>query len=224
MVECGRHPLSKNGVDVRTNYTLLVIVVGWAILDACSSANAVPLRNKDYLWQPMAPVAWDQTRIPFEMRGKPWPEVLRWFAEQTGLELVSPYPIPEGTFTFTNPDGSQNPRMYSLVDVFDIINEVLQGSTKHTLVRGSNTLAVFPADDCVNDYPPIPRIRLQDLPGRGRTEIVLVEIKIDPDALPQSRRWLREQGSVTQLENGRFLMRTNVGTLVLLMRVIAIED
>src|SRR5262245_55139564 len=82
---------------------------------------------------PAGRVNWHEKKIAFEMRGKEWRTVFEWLADQSGMPYASPYPAPGGTFTFINPTVNGKPREYTLAEAFDIINEILQGATKHTL-------------------------------------------------------------------------------------------
>jgi hypothetical protein len=188
------------------------------------AANAVPDRDRDYVQKPKLPVRWSQTFLPFEKRGEPWDQVLRWFAKETGMRFVSYYPIPAGTFTFINPRVDGIPKQYSLVEVYDIINEILLGATKHGLLRVEDKLVLIPLDASIWDWPPLPRIRLQDLPERGRTEVVIIELKIKPDDIPQMRRWGGDFGHITPLENGRCLVRMPVANLAILNEIRVLEE
>src|SRR4029077_1970525 len=69
---------------------------------------------------------WNDKLIAFEMRGKEWKTVFEWFSDQTGMPYSSKYPPPTGTFTFINPKVAGKPREYTVAEIFDLINEVLQ--------------------------------------------------------------------------------------------------
>src|SRR5437870_2871424 len=84
---------------------------------------------------PASTVDWHEKKIAFEMRGQTWGKVFEWLADQTAMPYSSKYPPPAGTFTFINPKIDGKPREYTLTEVYDVINEILQQETNHTLVR-----------------------------------------------------------------------------------------
>src|SRR5947209_1421443 len=78
------------------------------------------------------PVAGDgEKTLSFEFRNKPWPDVLEWLAEQSGLEVVTSQQ-PTGTVTFIAPKNKA--KKYTIPQVIDILNERLL-SQKLLLVR-----------------------------------------------------------------------------------------
>jgi len=189
-------------------------------------ALAVPRDDSNQFrhWKPDPPNYWSQQQIFFEMRGKSWPVVLQWFAEQAGLELITPTPTPKTTFTFINPTINGVPKMYKLVDVFDILNEILQGHTKHTLVCGPTTLTLVAADQPVETWPRIPRVALRDLACYGRTEVVEVMGKWHSNKMPRQGYWSTGFDGVRELDAGYVVMRCNVGHLADMMRRGKIAD
>src|SRR5262249_27429211 len=75
-----------------------------------------------------------EKRYKFEMRDKPWRQVIEWFSDQSGLNFVgSP---PAGTFTFVARQG----QTYTLTQIVDILNEALQSQRPpYLLIRGSRS-------------------------------------------------------------------------------------
>lgn len=144
-------------------------------------------------------VDWTTKRIVFDMRAKPWASVLEWFADEAHMPLVvGRFRLPEGSFTFVGPkDVNGKPRKYSLVEVFDIINELLMVDHKFALLRRDGTFMLFPADDPGLNYLLPPRIELGHLPQRGNTEIVevVVGLRKDVDADELARELKRIVGS-----------------------------
>ena len=159
----------------------------------------------------------------FEVRGKAWDWVLRMLASELELEFVAQAPLPVGQFTFINPAIDGKPNEYSMLEVFDIINEVLQGATKHTLIRGDKTLTLFYACAPPHLWPALPRVSLRDLPGRGRTEIVEVVVKMNPRDVPMGENGFQIDTAIP-LENGRVLLRSNVVALMEMMQRIPMVD
>src|SRR5207253_10022304 len=81
-----------------------------------------------------------------EMRDKPWPQVLEWLADQTGLPYIGAYK-PTGTFTYIAPRGK--PDKLTLPQVIDILNEALS-SQKYLLIRRTQSFTMVPSDEKVS--------------------------------------------------------------------------
>ncbi|MFO0967069.1 MAG: secretin N-terminal domain-containing protein [Gemmataceae bacterium] len=128
--------------------------------------------GKDKVDEPTVPVK--GKLLLFEMRGKPWEQVFEWLADQTGLHYVSEYKAPTGSFTFIAPrtaDGK--PRLYTVPDVIDIINEALLAK-KHTLLRRKTSFTLWPADEKIPPYM-IQQVSPEELRSDfGSTEVVQV--------------------------------------------------
>jgi hypothetical protein len=196
------------------------VLFAMAVATIAGPARAVPDRAPFGVTKPAVPVDWVNKKIAFRMQNKPWREMLDWFADQTRLPWDSAYPLPKGTFTFIPPtfDGGKS-REYTLVEIYDIINEIMQGSTKHTLIRREKSIMVFPIDDWKGCLGLMPCVKLRELPGRGRTEIVQVVVKLAPDVLPLVKRCLDGDGIIRPLDNddGRFVVRASVASLVFIL-------
>ncbi|MBI3824218.1 MAG: hypothetical protein HY289_16240 [Planctomycetes bacterium] len=154
---------------------------------------------------------WSTTRVRFEMDGKPWKEVLPWFAAQTKMKLVSPYPLPAGHFKYKHPKGPA-PEL-SLLEIMDILNEQLQHRHRTTLVRNDEEIVLVHADD---RFVP-PRIELHDLKNRANTEVVVVTLKIKDGQNPEEvalevKRMLGNFGHVTAVKN-HLVLRSDVASL-----------
>jgi type II secretory pathway component GspD/PulD (secretin) len=156
---------------------------------------------------------WNKTKIAFEMSGKEWQAVFQWLADKSGMPFSSKYKVPD-TFTFSPPAGSK----YTLLEIFDIVNEVLQTQHKFTLLRSEVTLSLVPADVDPPDAL-VPLITRAELAERGRTEIVqmVVEPRSGLDAVqsaPDLKRALGTFGHVTPLEsNNKWIVRGVVASL-----------
>jgi len=190
------------------------------LLNAPASALGVPFREADkyYLQKPKSPVAWDKTFVTFsEFRGS-WSSTIQTFAKVADMKLVEAYPAPDHIACGLN-GRIDNSKVYSLVEAFDIINEIMLGETKHGLIRSGNKLYLIPLDVNFHDGPRCDRVALQDLPGRGRTEIVEMVVKLNPDIQKQTKQLLGEFGQVWPLENGECVLRGSVGSLTLVARI-----
>src|SRR5262249_47200075 len=86
----------------------------------------------------------------FEMRDKPWmgakDSVLEWLSDQTGFPVYVPGPKPTGTFTFISPRSNGVPKLYSLAEVIEILNNELHKQDL-ALVRGRNIFVVQEAEE-----------------------------------------------------------------------------
>lgn len=112
--------------------------------------------------------------IAFEMRNKPWPDVLEWLAEQSGLEVITSHK-PTGTVTFIAP--KTKVRKYTIPQVIDILNEQLM-SQKLLLVRRTNSFTILSTAGPV-DAALLPRVEVGDLPNRGETELVTLVLPLN---------------------------------------------
>jgi type II secretory pathway component GspD/PulD (secretin) len=106
-----------------------------------------------------------EQKLRFQFREQSWADVLQWFARQDNLTLVMDR-APSGTFTY-----SDN-RSYTPTEAIDLLNSVLL-TKNFTLLKRDRMLTVI---ELTNDIPIelIPRIKLEDLPSRGRFELVSV--------------------------------------------------
>lgn len=106
-----------------------------------------------------------EQKLRFQFREQNWADVLQWFARQDNLTLVMDR-APSGTFTY-----SDN-RSYTPTEAIDLLNSVLL-TKNFTLLRRDRMLTVI---ELTGEIPIelIPRIKLEDLPSRGRFELVSV--------------------------------------------------
>jgi hypothetical protein len=147
-----------------------------------------------------------------EMRDKPWKQVLEWYADISGLPFVG-NSTPTGTFTFL-PRGGK--RTYTLTQITDFLNEALLAK-KYLLVRRKASFTLLPADERI-DRTLLPRIRLDDLDKRGRTELVTLEIGFKKlsaeDFGPEVKKLLGPFGEVIVLEKAnQLILQDTAGNL-----------
>src|SRR5437868_2733014 len=81
--------------------------------------------------------------VKFEMRDKPWPAVLEWLSDNTGVPVIT-INKPTGTFTFIAPRGGRSE--YTLPEVVDIINDALVAQ-KLLLIRRTSSFKIIVADE-----------------------------------------------------------------------------
>jgi hypothetical protein len=153
----------------------------------------------------------EEKTYAFEMRDKPWAAVFEWYAETSGLGFTGSFK-PTGTFTFIPPPGKK----YTLPEITDIINEGLL-SQKGLLVRRNTTFSVLPADEKVDPIL-IPRVRLEELPKRGKTELISVVIPLTylkaKDVGPEVKKLLGTFGDIVVMEKAnQFVIQDTAGNL-----------
>jgi hypothetical protein len=143
-------------------------------------------------------------RFTFEMRDQPWSKVFAWYADVSGLAYIGQNK-PTGTCTFIPPQGK---RQYTLEEITDILNEALLAQ-KHILIRRPATFTVLPADEMI-DPSLLPRVSLDDLEKRGKTELVTVALPLKnlmaTDIGPEVKKMLGSFGAVTVLERANQLI------------------
>jgi hypothetical protein len=134
-------------------------------------------------------------------RNQPWNKVFEWLAEQANLPFIAES-VPAGTFTAVLPPE----RKVTLAEAIDLVNEALTG--KYRLHRGANALLLVAADQRL-DPAQVELVRVEDLPKRGRTEIVRVTLAVPghkPETLlPEIKKLLGPFGEATTLggDSGR---------------------
>jgi type II secretion system protein D len=162
--------------------------------------------------------------ISFEMRNKPWPDVLEWLADQSGLEVVSSQK-PTGTVTFIAPRNKA--KKYTIPQIIDILNEQLMAQ-KMVLVRRTNSFTILSSAGPI-DSALLPRVEVGDLANRGDTELVTLVLPLNAlvaeEIVPEVKTMLGITGNgppgvanVTPLERSNQLILQ--GTVAQLKRVI----
>jgi type II secretory pathway component GspD/PulD (secretin) len=155
----------------------------------------------------------------FEFRNKPWSNILEWLGEQAGLPVICSS-LPTGTFTFIPP--RIKPK-YSLVEIIDILNEELLNQ-KYILIRREATFTILPADEKM-DPTLLPRVRLDELEKRGRTELVTVVLPLTTrnakDLGPDVKKMLGAFGNVIILEKfNQLILQDTAGNLLRIYQAI----
>lgn len=154
----------------------------------------------------------DETGAPikelsFNFRYAPWADVLTLFAEAAGLTLDL-NAVPPGTFNY------RDNRKYSPTEALDVLNGYLL-QKGFVLVRRNQFLVVVNID---NGIPPnlVPTVSLEELPSRGRNELMTVLISLEgmsaEDAATEARELLGPQGKVVPLSKANKLVVTDIGS------------
>lgn len=109
------------------------------------------------------------SKLSFNFREQPWPDVLDWFARQANLALVMDTK-PPGTFTYSDD------KEHTATQAIDLLNSVLL-SKGFALIRREKMLLVVDVSQGV-PFELVPQIELEELPQRGRFELVTVEFPL----------------------------------------------
>jgi type II secretory pathway component GspD/PulD (secretin) len=148
----------------------------------------------------------------------PWADVLEWYSKETGLTMITTVK-PTGSVTI-KPAAD---REFTIGEVTDLLNETM-AQQKFLLIRRNMTFFIHPADEKI-DPTLIPRIALDQLPERGRTEIVqtILPIKgmVVADAQEELRRLLTPFGTMVTLEKPNAILITDtVGNIVRIQKTL----
>jgi hypothetical protein len=119
---------------------------------------------------------------------------------------------PTGTVTI----GSPEDRKYTFAEITDLINEAL-AQQKYVLIRRHLTFFLHPADEKI-DSTMVPRVELNELPKRGRTEIVQVLLPLNhlvaADVQDELKRLLTPFGVIVSFQKqNALLVQDTVGSI-----------
>jgi type II secretory pathway component GspD/PulD (secretin) len=145
--------------------------------------------------------------MSFNFRYAPWTDVLTLFAEAAGLTLDL-NAVPPGSFNY------RDNRKYSPTEALDVLNGYLI-QKGFILVRRNEFLVVVNID---NGIPPnlVPTVTLEELPTRGRNELMSVIMPLvgmtAEEAATESRELLGPQGKVVALNKANKIVVTDIGS------------
>jgi type II secretory pathway component GspD/PulD (secretin) len=161
--------------------------------------------------------------VTFEMRSKPWGQVLEWLSDQTGAPIITTAK-PTGTFTFT----SAKKKDYTLAEILDILNEAL-APQQFLLIRRDQSITLVPTDNNI-DPSLVPRVSIDDLAVRGKTELVSVVLPLRKlnaaDIAGDVEKLLGPFGKVTALATlNQLVLQDSAGNLNQIIQTIkALEE
>ena len=145
--------------------------------------------------------------LSFNFRYAPWADVLTLFAEAAGLTLDL-NAVPPGSFNY------RDNRKYTPMQALDVLNGYLL-QKGYVLVRRDEFLVVVNIDAGI---PPnlVPTVPLEELPARGRNELMTVLIPLEgmtaEEAAVEARELLGPQGKVVALNKANKLVVTDIGS------------
>lgn len=185
----------------------------WALLMPGSGPISSASRADEPL---LDPAKLPEKRVAFAMEAKPWNQVFKWLSDATGQPVIAAA-LPVGTFSFVSPKD----RTYTIGEIVDVVNEGLQGS-KFILIRRPGSWVVVPTDQRL-DPNLILQVRLDELPVRGKSEMVRIVVPLEgtepKDALVAVKSMLGPLGTALPLGNG-LLIVDNVRNLQQIVRIL----
>ncbi len=200
----------------RVRLALLALVLGLGAVLARAEAPAKP-----------APAAKPGVETyTFTFDNKPWSQVIEWFADTTGLAFVGNHK-PAGTFTFLPPKVNGTLKKYTVGEVIDLLNEALQVNSttkRYMLIRRAQTFTLVPADDKIpRDL--IATVDVADLPRRGKTEIVRVNVPVEggdvEELVPKLKLMMTQLGDAVGIPaNNHVVLVDTVGSLTEVLKTI----
>jgi RNA polymerase sigma factor (sigma-70 family) len=161
-----------------------------------------------------------EKQYSFAMDDQPWSKVIEWLVDQSGLAYVGSY-RPTGTFTFHPPKG----KLYTLPEIFDIVNEGLQANNqKYVLIRREQTFGMVPADEKI-DPTLVPRVEAHDLAKRGKRDLVKVMVPLlvlnAETIAPDVKKMLGPFGDVVALDRAnQLIVQDTAGNLREILQMI----
>lgn len=145
-------------------------------------------------------------KMSFNFRYAPWQDVLKLFAESAGLTLDL-NDVPPGTFNY------YDERQFTPMEALDVLNGYLL-QKGYVLVRRDEFLVVLNIDVPI---PPnlVPTVGLDELPKRGRNELMTVIIPLTGmtpnEAVEEVRELLGPQGKAVALTKTSRILVTDIG-------------
>jgi type II secretory pathway component GspD/PulD (secretin) len=146
-------------------------------------------------------------KMSFNFRFAPWLDVLRMFADASGLTLDANI-VPPGTFNYYDKNE------YTPIEALDVINGYLL-QKGYLMVKRDEFLVVLSMDQPI---PPnlIPIITVEQLSKRGKNEMLTLMMKVEgieaADAVAEIDPLLGPQGKATSLSRTNRLVITDIGS------------
>jgi RNA polymerase sigma factor (sigma-70 family) len=145
------------------------------------------------------------------LRDQPWDKVLEWYSDISGLPFVGTAKL-TGKCNFISPRGKK----YTVTQIADILNEALM-TQNYILFRRDASFTLLPADEKI-DPTFVPRVRLDDLDKRGKTELVSVVLPLTnlnaKEIGPDVKKMQGPFGSIVVMEKGnQLILQDTAGNL-----------
>src|SRR6266851_10154972 len=202
-----------------------ILMIGLVVLGSKHARSADPQKDtpKD------APPAkaevkddWAGKTIKFEMRDKPWSQVLEQLADWTNLPVIPGKDNkPTGTFTYIAPKNA--PKEYTIPQVIDILNQQLE-TQGFLLIRRSGSFTIARSDAKI-DPAIVPRITFEQLNGHGETEVASVVLQlrslVAEDLVKEMPKMMGPFGEAVAIgEANQLVLQDTVGNLKRVIKTI----
>ncbi|AWM40676.1 Type II secretion system protein D precursor [Gemmata obscuriglobus] len=181
-------------------------------------AQPMPAPGKPGAVAPTAPAAPAEKLVSIHFEKAGWDEVLDWYAKETGLTLITTVK-PTGTVAIK----PGKDKKFTIGEVTDLINEAMM-QQKFLLIRRHMTFFIQPSDEKI-DPTLLPRIALDELPSRGRTEIVQIVLPVKgmvvTDSIDELKKLLTPFGTMIPLtQPNSYLVQDTVGNIIRIQKTL----
>lgn len=153
-------------------------------------------------------------RINFKLQG--WADVLQWFAEQAGLQLVMDAP-PPGSFNYADQ------RDYTPSEAIDLLNSVLQ-TKGYTLIRNDKMLMLFDLKRGKIPIQFLPKLKPEELHERGTFEYTSVIFPLEhrnrANVIQALEPFKGTFCQIVPMPGNSLIITDTAGTLLVLQKVI----
>ncbi|MDR0336381.1 MAG: hypothetical protein LBI18_04755, partial [Planctomycetaceae bacterium] len=164
----------------------------------------------------LLPKVFSERTIRFHFKLQGWADVLQWFAEQVGLQLVMDAP-PPGSFNYADQ------RDYTPSEAIDLLNSVLQ-TKGYTLIRNDKMLMLFDLKRGKIPIQFLPKLKPEELHERGTFEYTSVIFPLERRNRAHVIQALEPfKGAFCQIipmPGNSLIITDTAGTLLVLQKVI----
>ncbi len=199
-------------MNARNSSKLGLLVLGFVLVLGASANAQGPARG--------ANDQFGQKTVAFEMRGKPWDEVIKWLAKETGLPFYGT-DFPKGSFTYVGPLGLAEKK--TIPQVIDILNDGMR-SQKYRIIHRNQALYILAADE-VAGTDMVDRVTPDELGKYGNTELVQLTVPLKvmnaDEFAPQVKQLMTPFGEVRGLAASNSLyLKDEVGAIKQVLNMI----
>ncbi|HEV2948450.1 MAG TPA: secretin N-terminal domain-containing protein [Gemmataceae bacterium] len=155
-----------------------ILMIGLVVLGSKHARSADPQKDAPKDAPPAKNEAkddWAGKKIKFQMRDKPWSQVLEQLADWTNLPVIPGKDNkPTGTFTYIAPKNA--PQELTIPQIIDVLNQQLE-TQGYLLIRRTGSFTIVRSDAKIEPSI-VPRISIDQLKDHGETEVVSVIVQL----------------------------------------------
>ena len=179
-------------VQFITKALIVALVIAVSPLSVCGQESA-PFDGRSL----------PEKTVQFSFDKADWEDVVRWFAEQTGLSWQPISKFPKGTFTL------EDAREYTPAEALDQLNYALRlHKPPYTIIRNRNQLILTEASNQLPDEL-IPQVTADELDQRGDYEIISCQFDLGALNVHDVEEDLRVSVSQKYVQYARILPALN---------------